>query len=313
MTTPEYVEKFLEYLELEKNASSKTIENYRHYLYRFLDFAGDVSPKDINLELLKRYRLYLSRFIDPKTKESLKRITQNYFLIALRAFLKFLAKNDIETLTPEKIELGETDASPIKVLDSESLIQLIDAPDIHTKDGLRDKAILEMLFSTGLRVSELSALDREQINSLKKEFSVIGKGRKPRVVFLSDSAVSILEYYLDSREDDFKPLFIRYQGKADPSDDGEKMRLSSRSIERIVEKYVKATGLSVKATPHTLRHNFATDLLSNGADLRSVQELLGHSNISTTQIYTHITNKQLKEVHRAFHSGNKLNEKDLSG
>ena len=296
---------FLEYLELERNVSQLTIKNYDHYLKRFLDFAKDLDPKDIDLNLVRRYRLYLSRFIDPKTKKGLKRITQNYFMIALRAFLKYLARIDVVTLSPEKVELGEAEPRPLKILDNTHLLKLLDAPDISKKDGIRDRAILETLFSTGLRVSELASLNRDTINLDRGEFGIVGKGGKERVVFISDSASHWLERYLLCRKDTFKPLFIRFQGKVDPYDNGEAMRLTSRSIERVVEKYVKALGLSVKATPHTLRHNFATDLLINGADIRSVQEMLGHSNISTTQIYTHVTNAHLKDVHKSFHSGNK--------
>lgn len=299
---------FLEYLELEKNASPKTLKNYNHYLARFLEFTGDIDPSTIDLSLVRKYRLYLSRFIDPVTKKPLKRVTQNYFMIALRAFLRYLARSDVKTLSAEKVELGDQDPSPLRVLDPESLERLLNAPDISEISGIRDKTILELLFSTGLRVSELASLDRDQINLDRREFGVVGKGGKERVVFLSDAAVDWLDRYLASRKDSFKPLFIRYQGKVEVSDDGEKMRLTPRSVERIVEKYVKTAGLSIKATPHTLRHSFATDLLINGADIRSVQEMLGHSNISTTQIYTHITNKQLKEVHKAFHSKNKIDE-----
>lgn len=296
---------FLEYLELERNASQLTIRNYDHYLKRLLEFSGDIDPKDIDLGLVRKYRLFLSRWTDPKTKKSLKRITQNYFMIALRAFLRYLARQDIKALSPEKVELGETEARPLKVLDDSALRSLLDAPDVGRKGGLRDKAILELLFSTGLRVSEAASLNRDSINLERREFSVIGKGSKERIVFLSDSACEWLGRYLDARKDTFKPLFIRFQGRVDPTNSGEAMRLTPRSIERIVEKFVKAVGLSVKATPHTLRHSFATDLLINGADIRSVQEMLGHSNIATTQIYTHVTNTHLKDVHKAFHSGNK--------
>lgn len=296
---------FLEYLELEKNSSQKTIRNYDHYLRRFWDFAGDVEPGTIDLAMIRRYRLYLSRYVDPNTGKPLKRKTQNYFMIALRAFLRYLARQDIETLSAEKVELGEQDASPLKVLDEKSLQQLLDSPDLSDESGIRDKTILELLFSTGLRVSELAALNRDQVNLERREFGVIGKGNKERVVFLSDSAAQWLENYLSTRHDDYKPLFIRYQGRTDSFEHGEKMRLTTRSIERIVEKYVKQCGLTIKATPHTLRHNFATDLLVNGADIRSVQEMLGHSNIATTQIYTHVTNRHLKDVHKAFHSRNK--------
>lgn len=300
-----HITDFLEYLEVERNTSQKTVENYDHYLKRFLEFAGDIEPSKIDSNLIRKYRLYLSRWKDPRTSESLKRVTQNYFMIALRALLRYLARQDVKTLSAEKIELGETEAAPIKVLDEDSLTRLLQAPNVLDKRGLRDRALLETLFSTGLRVSELSSLNRETVNLERREFSIVGKGSKERIVFLSDSAVKWLEEYLKGRKDSYKPLFIRYQGKEDLTGDGESMRLTSRSIERIVEKYVKAAGVAVKATPHTLRHSFATDLLINGADIRSVQEMLGHSNIATTQIYTHVTNKHLKDVHKSFHSGNK--------
>lgn len=305
MTISALITDFLEYLELERNTSQLTIKNYDHYLKRFLEFAGDIDPKDIDLNLIKKYRLYLSRYTDPKTKKVLKRVTQNYFMIALRAYLRYLARVDIKTLSAEKIELGETDPRPLKILDDTHLKSLLEAPDTTKKDGLRDRAILETLFSTGLRVSELASLNCDQINLNRREFGVVGKGGKMRVVFLSDSAVEWIDKYLKARKDTFKPLFIRFQGRIDPTNNGVAMRLTTRSIERIIEKYVKALGLPIKATPHTLRHSFATDLLINGADIRSVQEMLGHSNISTTQIYTHVTNQHLKDVHKSFHSGNK--------
>ena len=305
MTLSALITDFLEYLELEKNASQLTIRNYDHYLKRFLDFTGDITPKDIDLNLIRRYRLYLSRYTDPKSKKGLKRITQNYFMIALRAFLRYLARQDIDSLSPEKVELGESEPSPLKVLESSQLEEVLKGPDTTKKDGIRDRAILETLFSTGLRVSELVKLNRDTIDLDRREFAIIGKGNKERIVFLTDSAAEWLDRYLAVRKDTFKPLFIRFQGKVNPENDGEAMRLTPRSIERTVEKYVKKAKLSVKATPHTLRHSFATDLLINGADIRSVQEMLGHSNISTTQIYTHITNKHLKDVHKSFHSGNK--------
>ncbi|MCR4306144.1 MAG: tyrosine-type recombinase/integrase [Candidatus Daviesbacteria bacterium] len=305
MALSAFITDFLEYLELERNASQLTIRNYDHYLKRFLEFAKDIEPKDIDLNLVRKYRLYLSRWLDPKTKKPLKRITQNYFMIALRAFLRYLARIDIATLSPEKVELGEAEARPLKVLDDAALKSLLEAPDTTDKAGLRDKAILELLFSTGLRVSEAASLNRDSINLDRREFSVIGKGSKERIVFLSDAACLWLGRFLEARKDTFKPLFVRFQGRVDLSENGEAMRLTPRSIERIVEKYVKAVGLSVKATPHTLRHSFATDLLINGADIRSVQEMLGHSNIATTQIYTHVTNAHLKDVHKSFHSGNK--------
>ncbi|MBI2337635.1 tyrosine-type recombinase/integrase [Candidatus Daviesbacteria bacterium] len=310
MTLSVLITDFLKYLELERNASQLTIRNYDHYLKRFLEFthsthstdaqgrteqgrsttssgqAGDINPKDIDLGLVRKYRLFLSRWTDPKTGKNLKRITQNYFMIALRAFLRYLAGRNITTLSAEKIELGQGDPKPLKVLDETQLKSLLEAPDSSSKDGMRDRAILETLFSTGLRVSELANLNCDTINLQRREFGIVGKGGKERVVFLSDGACLWIEKYLQLRKDTFKPLFIRFQGKVDPANSGESMRLTPRSIERIVEKYVKALGFSVKVTPHTLRHSFATDLLINGADIRSVQEMLGHANISTTQIYT---------------------------
>lgn len=305
MTLSKLIIQFLEHLEVERNTSQLTIRNYDHYLKRFLDFAGDISPTDINIELIRRYRIFLARYVDPNSGLTLKRNTQNYFLIALRAFLKYLSKNDVRTLAPEKIELGKTEKETPTVLDEDALHRLLNSADLSNESGLRDKAILELLFSTGLRVSELAKLNRDQINFERKEFGIVGKGRKERVVFISDSAAHWVQEYLATRSDSFKPLFIRYSGEVDGTDGGEKMRLTTRSIERVVEKYVKIARLPKKATPHTLRHSFATDLLINGADIRSVQEMLGHANIATTQIYTHITNKQLKDVHKAFHSGNK--------
>jgi site-specific recombinase XerD len=305
MTLSKLITDFLEHLEVEKNASQLTIRNYDHYLKRFLEFAGDIEPKDINQEMVRKYRVFLARWQDPQDGQPLKKVTQNYFVIALRAFLRYLAKNDIETLAAEKIELGDQDPRPIKVLDTDQLARLLASPDVSSKAGLRDKAILETLFSTGLRVSELQKLNRDKINLSRREFGIVGKGGKERVVFISDAAADWIDRYLKTRADRYNPLFIRYSGKEIPDKGGEKMRLSVRSIERIVEKYVRKAQIPIKASPHTLRHSFATDLLINGADIRSVQEMLGHANIATTQIYTHITNKHLKDVHKAFHSGNK--------
>jgi site-specific recombinase XerD len=234
---------------------------------------------------------------------SLKRVTQNYHLIALRSFLKYCLKRDIAVVAPEKIDLPKAESHSIKFLERDQVDRLLNMPEISRNDGLRDKAILEVLFSTGLRVSELVGLNRDTINFERKEFGVIGKGRRARVVFLSDSAADWLKRYLTAREDDIPALFIRYSGKKpdDGSGASESLRLSSRSVQRLVEKYVKKARLPVKITPHGLRHSFATDLLSGGADLRAIQEMLGHKNVSTTQIYTHITNPQLKEIHSKFH------------
>ncbi|MBI3955770.1 tyrosine-type recombinase/integrase [Candidatus Gottesmanbacteria bacterium] len=287
---------FLEYLELERNVSKLTIRNYKHYMERFLAFLGSQSPTPamITPEKIREYRLFLSRYVDP-AGISLKRITQNYHLIALRSFLKFLIKRGIKVVPPETIELGKAESRSIKFLEREQIERLLNQPETA-----RDKAILEVLFSTGLRVSELVKLNRDQINLERREFGVIGKGRRPRVVFLSDTAVSWLKKYLEKRDDLWKPLFIRYSGKK-PSESDESRRLTARSVQRLVEKYVKKARLPVKITPHGLRHSFATDLLSSGADLRAIQELLGHKNVSTTQIYTHITNPQLREIHQKFH------------
>ena len=286
------VKDFLEYLEIERNVSQLTIRNYKHYLERFLAFLGSKSPppSEITMEKIREYRLFLSRYVD-KNGLSLKRVTQNYHLIALRSFLKYLLKRDIAVIAPEKIDLPKAESRSIKFLEREQIDRLLNTPDNH-----RDKAILEVLFSTGLRVSELVNLNRDQINFDRKEFGVIGKGRRARVVFLSDSAAGWLKQYLDQRDDSDKALFIRYSGKKT-----ETLRLTPRSVQRLVEKYVKKARLPVKITPHGLRHSFATDLLSGGADLRAIQEMLGHKNVSTTQIYTHITNPQLKEIHAKFH------------
>lgn len=308
---------FLEYLEIERNVSKLTIRNYRHYLERFLSFlspkspppsgavalAKAATPSELTSEKIHEYRLFLSRYVDIHGI-SLKRITQNYHLIALRSFLKYLNKRGINVISPETIELGKAESRSIKFLERDQVERLLNMPEISKQEGFRDKAILEMLFSTGLRVSELVKLNRDQINFDRKEFGVIGKGRRARVVFLSDTAVVWLRRYIDeTRQDVFKPLFIRYSGKRPSENDktGESRRLTARSIQRLVEKYVKKARLPVKITPHGLRHSFATDLLSSGADLRAIQELLGHKNVSTTQIYTHITNPQLREIHQKFH------------
>ncbi|HEX76755.1 MAG TPA: tyrosine-type recombinase/integrase [Dehalococcoidia bacterium] len=309
MSLAPLITEFLEYLEIERGRSRLTIREYRHYLKRFYDWLNENSsttePQDINLELVRRYRLYLAHLRN-RNGTPLKRATQTYHIIALRAFLRYLlVQRDIATLSPDKVELPKQSSRSVTFLNSEQMERLLNSPKISNKVGLRDKAILETLFSTGLRVSELVKLNRDQINLDRKEFGVRGKGDKPRVVFLSDTAAEWIERYLESRQDHFKPLFIRYSGAVDSDKKGEKMRLTARSIQKIVKKYARRCGLPIEASPHTLRHSFATDLLIGGADLRSVQEMLGHESIRTTQVYTHVTNRRLKEVHKAFHGRSK--------
>jgi len=295
---------FLEYLEIEKGSSPLTIRNYRHYLKRFLSWMQKENIhqglKDINNDVVRMYRIYLSRRTDGKGG-SLSRRTQGYHVIALRSFLRWLLKNDYEVMSPDKIDLPKTDDRQIKFLTGEQVDRLLNAPTISTIQGKRDKAILELLYSTGLRVSELAGLNRDKIDLERREFGVIGKGGKARVVFLSVRASEWIKKYLSARDDKYKPLFIRHKGKVDPSTPDEKMRLTPRSIQRMLKKYVKKIKLPVDATPHVIRHSFATDLLMAGADLRSVQEMLGHKNVATTQIYTHVTNKKLKEVYATYH------------
>jgi len=309
LNLPALVDEFLEYLEVERNLSPLTIRDYRHYLNNFVNWSNVnfpiSSPKQLTIETVRKYRVYLAHLNSPNGNLPLKKVTQNYYVIALRSFLRYLVRKDIAVVAPEKIELPKTESRSLKFLDRDQLERLVAQPDVSTEAGLRDKAVMEMLFSTGLRVSELCRIDRDQVNLERREFGVIGKGRRARVVFLSDRACIWLEKYLVKRADTFKPLFIRYAGNQEPTVNGEKMRLTSRSVQRIVTKYVRKARLPVAATPHVLRHSFATDLLMNGADLRSVQELLGHKNVATTQIYTHVTNAQLRDVHKAFHSGNK--------
>lgn len=298
----ECIKEFLEYCEVAQNKSIKTIENYRHYLRRFEEFLSEnINPKNLTLKKIQNYRLFLNRMEDEHGRKLTVK-TQNYHLIALRAFLKYLVKNDIETLAPEKIELSKIPERTVEFLTREELDRLFRAVDKTKTAGHRDAAILETLYSTGLRVSELCSLNREQVDLKRREFMVRGKGRKPRIVFLSKKAAEAIENYLKTRKDNFKPLFIN-GGKGIKADilNDENRRLTSVSIENIVRKYALKAGIIKKVTPHTLRHSYATELLSNGADIRSVQEMLGHSSITTTQIYTHITNKALREVHDKYH------------
>src|SRR3990167_6546463 len=279
LNLPALVDEFLEYLEVERNLSPLTIRDYRHYLNNFVNWSNAnspiSSPKQLTIETVRKYRVYLANLNSPNGNLPLKKVTKNYYVIALRSFLRYLIRKDLAVVAPEKIELPKVESRSLKFLDREQLERLVNQPNVSSDQGLRDKTIMEMLFSTGLRVSELCRLDRDQINLERKEFGVIGKGQRPRVVFISDRCALWLEKYLSKRIDQFKPLFIRYAGNQEPTVNGEKMRLTSRSVQRILDKYVRKARLPVKATPHVLRHSFATDLLINGADLRSVQELLG--------------------------------------
>ncbi len=292
---------FLEYLEIEQNRSQKTIANYDHYLTRLIDFAGDITVADIDNELIRKWRLWLNR-LGTNTNDELQKTTQNYHLIALRSFLKFCAKRDIPALSADKIELARTARKQVTFLTAEEVERLFQQPDVSTKNGLRDRAILELLFSSGLRVSELVGLDKDHINLKRREFMVRGKGQKDRPIFISQEASSWLQQYIDKRTDTIRPLFIRYSGSKKVDTTGNFHRLTARSVQRMVARYALLAGITKHVSPHTLRHSFATDLLMNGADLRSVQEMLGHANVATTQIYTHVTNPQLKRIHEKFHS-----------
>lgn len=299
---------FLEYLEIERNRSAKTVENYGHYLKRFIEWAEIKNPRDINPEKVRRFRLFLNRYKDENGRE-LKKITQNYYIIALRNFLKYLAKRDILSLPAEKIEVGKNPAYSVEFLEQDELERLLESASGARLRELRDRAVLELLFSAGLRVSELININREQVNLKRQEFSVKGKGDKIRVVFISNSAKDALEKYLAKRTDMDPALFIRIPKKGLNEGKKDNLRLTPRTVQRIVKYYALKAGIVKDVHPHTLRHSFATDLLMNGADIRSVQAMLGHSSITTTQIYTHVTNQKLKEIHERFHGKKALDKK----
>jgi site-specific recombinase XerD len=306
MKLSELKREFLEYLEIERGRSILTVQNYERYLDRFLTYAKIEDPKRLTETMVREYRLWLNR--QPGTKngrtvDTLKRRTQNYYLIALRAFLKYLRKRGVDSLNPERIELAKVSERSLDLISTQELNRLMSAPDVSTEQGMRDRAILELLFSTGLRVSELCSLSIEDVDVSRDEFSVRGKGDKVRVVFLSDAARSALKDYLSSRKDMDDAMFVQY-GKniKNTKEDNKDLRLTPRSVQRIIKRYATIAGITRKVTPHVIRHSFATDLLSNGADLRSVQALLGHANIATTQVYTHVTDKHLRDIHKRFHS-----------
>lgn len=297
----DYILDFIEHLEVEGGRMPKTAENYEFYLNRFVEFSGDIKVGDINGELIRKYRLWLNRHENDRG-ESLATITQSYHLIALRGFFKYLSKRDIPSLSPDKIELPKTARKQVTFLHYDEVQRLIEGIDVTEEAGLRDRAIIELFFSSGLRVSELVNLNRDHINTKRREFMVRGKGQKDRPVFISQSAADWVEQYLAMRQDSLAPLFISYSRNVEANTSGDYRRLSARSIQRAIGKYARLAGITKHVSPHTMRHSFATDLLMNGADIRSVQTMLGHADISTTQIYTHVTDAHLKEVYEKFHS-----------
>lgn len=305
----ELITEFLEHLEIERGLSPLTVRNYDFWLRRFSGWLKKFSPStkltDLGPAQIRRFRVYLAR-LPGRNRRPMLLTTQSYHVIALRSFLRWCAKIDVPAPSPEKIDVPKARSHSLTFLNQDQLQRLLSAPPANNLAGLRDRALMETLFSTGLRVSEAAGLNRDQIDLSRREFSVIGKGGRSRVVFLSSRAADWLNRYLSRRQDNYSPLFIRFAGKKpDPADRDESFRLTPRSIQRLMEKYRKKAGLSIRITPHGMRHTFGTDLLRGGADLREVQELLGHKNVSTTQIYTHVTNRQLREVHLRAHSGNK--------
>lgn len=302
MYLSEALDDFIESIEVEGGRSKKTAENYTLYIERFIEFTGDIKVSEISYELVRKYRLWLNRY-ENYSGVNLGKSTQAYHLIALRRLLTYLSKRDIKSLEPTKIELPKINKPQVNFLHYEEVERLLEVVPQDTELGLRDRAILELLFSSGLRVSELINLNRDHINTKRREFSVRGKGNKDRPIFISKTASQHIDNYIKSRKDNLSPLFINYSKRcASPSSDGNYRRLTARSAQRMIEKYARLAGITKKVSPHTMRHSFATDLLLNGADLRSVQSMLGHASISTTQIYTHITDQHLKDVHDQFHT-----------
>lgn len=302
------IDEYLEYLTIERQVSPFTIRNYRFYLLKFATWLNKFYPEsdltDVTSRMLKTYRVYLAQTKDAKG-QYLAPVTQGYYVIALRSMLRYLIRQDYEVVSPERLELPKGKEHSIKFLDYSHIEAMILKTDVSTIQGLRDRVMMETLFSTGLRVSELVSLNKTTINLESKEFGVVGKGKKIRVVFLSERAAKWIERYLRERDDHYHPVFIRHSGAKPQIDDpkaGEKLRLSTRSVQRIIGKYGRLAHLPYSITPHVFRHSYATDLISHGAGLREVQEMLGHKNIATTQIYTHVTNPQLKSVHEKYHS-----------
>lgn len=301
MYVSELILDYIEYLEVEGGRSAKTAENYTLYLNRLVEFSGDIDVEKITPELVRKYRLWLNRYKNFNDDE-LSTITQTYHLVALRGFLAYLSKRDIKSLSPDKIELPKISRKQVTFLSYDEVDRMLSQINIDSEVGLRDRAIIELLFSSGLRVSELINLNRDSINTIRREFMVRGKGNKDRPVFVSKAACEHIENYLKSRSDSLSPLFINYSKNSRSNNSGNYRRLTARSIQRIINQYRRLAGITKHVSPHTMRHSFATDLLMNGADLRSVQAMLGHSNISTTQIYTHVTDEHLRDAYRKFHT-----------
>lgn len=297
----ELIDDYIEHLEVEGGRSAKTAENYHLYLDRFVEFTGDLKVETITREMVRKYRLWLNRYKSMDGTE-LALITQSYHLIALRGFLSYLSSRDIPTLSPEKIILPKVARKQVTFLHYDEVERLLDQIPLSDEAGLRDRAIIELLFSSGLRISELINLNRDHINTKRREFMVRGKGQKDRPVFIGKSAAEHVMTYLEARTDSLPPLFISYSRNAVETNSGDYRRLTARSVQRMLSKYARLAGITKHVSPHTLRHSYATDLLMNGADLRSVQSMLGHSNISTTQVYTHVTDEHLREVYEKFHS-----------
>ncbi len=303
----ELLDDFIEHLEVEGGRSVSTSINYRLYLERFIEFTDDTTVDKITPEVVRKYRLWLNRYKNERDDE-LSLITQAYHLIALRGFLKYLSQRDIPSMAADKIILPKVVRKQVTFLHYDEVQRMIDAIDIHSEQGLRDRAIVELLFSSGLRVSELVNLNRDHVNTKRREFMVRGKGQKDRPIFISQSAADWVNKYLVQRQDNLPPLFLSYSRNQTTNTTGDYRRLTPRSIQRLVTHYARLAGITKHVSPHTMRHSFATDLLMNGADLRSVQSMLGHSNISTTQVYTHVTDEHLREVYEKFHSETEATE-----
>jgi site-specific recombinase XerD len=301
MYMSELILDYIEHLEVEGGRSAHTAENYTLYLERFIEFTNDIVVDKITSEIVRKYRLWLNRYKNSNGDE-LSTITQSYHLIALRGFLNYLSKRDIDSLSPEKIELPKVSRRQVTFLSFDEVEQILEQIKTDTTTGLRDRAIVELLFSSGLRISELVNLNRDHVNTKRQEFTVRGKGQKDRPVFISENASLHINNYLKTRADSLPPLFISYSRNNEATNSGDYRRLGARSIQRIINKYTKLAGITKHVSPHTMRHSFATDLLMNGADIRSVQAMLGHSSISTTQVYTHVTDQHLHEVYEKFHS-----------